>query len=621
MNYRFLAALLLVLSTLASGLTSMAVPAVTTDGQGIVTTIEARVQPGSGGVFVDVEPFISVETQNSAKVAAQQAAQKAGVDLKKYDVFFKIIANTEVVDGPSGGHALALLAYAEFTGKKPRTDMTATGTIESTGAIGQVGGILEKVQASQKTGIKLVLIPLGQSIQNGVDLAQYAENQWSMQVVESKSFEESIEYTFTPNGERINVTPRLEPPLNLYSVADAQTSEVDTLKALAEDQVRKMQANLQAVQPDTIIAHVLRQGLNTSNTLISNGYYYSAANEAFITNIQAQAFGLSNLSKQDLLARVDQLENQMNAYRFAAPTNQNLEWLAGARLRWYWAQQRVQDIRERSALAENALSLTEDLAAAQNWFDAAKEMNQAATELGGSAVNPNAWKTYAETRVAQANQTVSQNPLDSESIFHLDTAQIALDQGDYLTASFDASFAIAFSKARGLIATRGELPLNPLLPKRDDLSQFQETAWGQLYYAHALYSVQEAERLDDVTHVVNAIKLKVLAEELQTNLNQLHVRENDSAPQDLPTSAPDGSVQITVQNAGFTPNAFLGAVLVIVLVVLVGFLVAYTQKPQPLSKTQRIDLLEQRLLEGKISEKTYEKLNQKYGGKTPRKKR
>lgn len=620
MNYRLLAVWLLIFAAATSALTSMPVPAVTTDGQGIVTAIEARMQPGTGGVFIDVEPFVSVETQNSARVAAQQAAKLAGVNLKEYDVFFKIVANTEVVDGPSGGHALALLAYAEFTGKKPRTDLTATGTIEPSGAIGQVGGILEKMQASQKSGIKLVLIPLGQGIQNGVDLPSYAENQWGMQVVESKNIEESIGYAFSATGSRINVTVRVEPPLSVYSVVNAQTQDVNTLKDLAQEQIQKMQANLQQIQPDTIIAHVLRQGLNTTNTLIENGYYYSAANEAFVTNIQAQAFTQSNLSKQDLLSRVDQLESQMNAYRFAEPTDLNLEWLAGAKLRWYWAKQRIEDIRERAALAENALVLSEDFAASQNWFDASQKMNQAAAALGGTRVNPETWRNYATKRVAQGNQTVGQNPLDSEAVFHLNTAQMALDQGDYLTATYDASFAIAFSKARGLIATRGELPLNPLLPERNGLEQFQDTVWGQLYFAHALYSVQEAERLDDVTHVVNAVKLRVLAEELQINRNQLLERQNDPAPTDAASNAPgDGSVQITVEPAGFSPNAFSGAVLVIVLVVLIGFLVAYTQKPHPLSKTERMDLLEQRLLEGKISESTYKKLNQKFGGKNKKK--
>ncbi|MDP2718050.1 MAG: S16 family serine protease, partial [Candidatus Micrarchaeota archaeon] len=328
--------LLLLLPT-ASALSSMYVPAVSTNGQGILTTIEASVQPGSGNVYVDVQPLISQETQQSARIAAEQAAKAAGGSVKEYDFFFKIRANTESVDGPSGGHALALLAYAEITGKKLRSDLTATGSIETDGSIGKVGGILEKVQAAHDQNVKLFLLPLGQGIQNGVDLGQYAESRWNMQIAETKNLAESINLAFTPTGSKVDVPVHLQSPLVLESVAGKVTG-VDVMKTLAEGQYVKLQGSLAQVPADSVMAQQLRQSINLTRQLLDNGYYYSAANEAFITKIQADAYTLSNASKEDLIGRISQLEKQMDAFVFTNPTRENLEWFAGAKLRFFWAK-------------------------------------------------------------------------------------------------------------------------------------------------------------------------------------------------------------------------------------------------------------------------------------------
>ena len=61
---------------------SIKVPAVDSSGKGILTSVEASVKPGSGAVYLDVEPFISVETQESAKLAVKIAGEQAGVDTR-----------------------------------------------------------------------------------------------------------------------------------------------------------------------------------------------------------------------------------------------------------------------------------------------------------------------------------------------------------------------------------------------------------------------------------------------------------------------------------------------------------------------------------------------------------
>src|SRR3989344_5617655 len=146
MSRRLFALLLLLAITLpaASALSSMLVPAVDAAGNGVVTNVSVDVKPGSGRVFVDIYPFFSIETQQSSRSAVASATDLAKEARTAHDFYYEIKANAEIVDGPSGGLALALLTYAELTHAQPRPDLTATATIASDGSAGKVGGVFEK---------------------------------------------------------------------------------------------------------------------------------------------------------------------------------------------------------------------------------------------------------------------------------------------------------------------------------------------------------------------------------------------------------------------------------------------------------------------------------------------
>ncbi|MEK6843518.1 MAG: hypothetical protein AABY04_03440, partial [Candidatus Micrarchaeota archaeon] len=115
------------LISLAFAQTSMEVPAVDIEGNGLLSTLSVTASPGSGDNFISITPLTGVDTQHSEKIALALAAKKAGVDQKKFDVLFKIESTVEEVDGPSAGAAMALLSYAELTGKRMRRDITITG--------------------------------------------------------------------------------------------------------------------------------------------------------------------------------------------------------------------------------------------------------------------------------------------------------------------------------------------------------------------------------------------------------------------------------------------------------------------------------------------------------------
>lgn len=65
-------------------------------------------------------------------------------------------------DGPSAGAAMAVGFIAMFRGDTIQRGIALTGTLQSDGTVGAVGGLPDKVRAAAREGYRRVLIPIGQ---------------------------------------------------------------------------------------------------------------------------------------------------------------------------------------------------------------------------------------------------------------------------------------------------------------------------------------------------------------------------------------------------------------------------------------------------------------------------
>ena len=65
-------------------------------------------------------------------------------------------------DGPSAGAAMAVGFIAMFRGDTIQRGIALTGTLQSDGTVGPVGGLSDKVRAAAREGYRKVLIPGGQ---------------------------------------------------------------------------------------------------------------------------------------------------------------------------------------------------------------------------------------------------------------------------------------------------------------------------------------------------------------------------------------------------------------------------------------------------------------------------
>jgi len=83
-----------------------------------------------------------------------------GLELEDYDIHLNFPGGTPI-DGPSAGVSIATAIYSAITKKEVDNTLAMTGEVSIRGTIKPVGGVMSKVEAARKAGIKKVLIPAG----------------------------------------------------------------------------------------------------------------------------------------------------------------------------------------------------------------------------------------------------------------------------------------------------------------------------------------------------------------------------------------------------------------------------------------------------------------------------
>jgi len=139
--------------------------AAVTNEEGVIIPIDIAVKKGNGKILMNIDnPLFITDTQNSIKVAVEEAARISGRDLSNYDFLYSLDTDAALISGPSAGAALTIGTLAALTNTPLRDDIVVTGGISTGGRITPVGGIKEKAEAALRDGKKLFLVPIGESV-------------------------------------------------------------------------------------------------------------------------------------------------------------------------------------------------------------------------------------------------------------------------------------------------------------------------------------------------------------------------------------------------------------------------------------------------------------------------
>jgi predicted S18 family serine protease len=297
-------------------------------GHGVVADLFLEVQPGRGRVFLETFPLTKIATQVSMRFAQQIACSELDIDCSGNDFFYTIEAMPGIVGGPSAGAASAVLAAAVMKGYPIRKDVAITGTINSGGVIGLVGGIDSKITGAIKYNISTVLIPKGSRIlkenDRVVDLVEVGKSV-NITVIEVATLDEAFGYFTNTAVVRSNESIVLDPKYSFTMKAvalDLCKRNDDLLKMLKELRDRKSRPESDSERASLDFTKKGSDAFNASD-------FYSSASYCFRSNVmlKREYFALNDYPKEEINKAIDVIKEKI-ARLDSAVSNSSIETIS-----------------------------------------------------------------------------------------------------------------------------------------------------------------------------------------------------------------------------------------------------------------------------------------------------
>ena len=291
----------------------LAVKETETGMEGGIADLYLEIVPGSGRVFLETFPLTKTDTQMSTRFAKAMACDLTGKDCSNYDFFYTITADSSIIAGPSAGASIAVLTVAMLENFNLNENYAITGTINSGGLIGPVGGLKAKVEGAKKAGLKKVFIPAGEIIvkidNETVDLKNLSKS-LGIEIAEISTLDEAVkEFTgheLTKKFKNIEIDEQYR----------------NTMKSLAKslcDRSSQLKSNASKINYPN--ASLLKEDANNL-TLKGKGAFekqtfYSSASYCFGANVEFSTLLLlsKNLSKNQSANEANRLKKEINEFR------------------------------------------------------------------------------------------------------------------------------------------------------------------------------------------------------------------------------------------------------------------------------------------------------------------
>ena len=270
-----------------------------------------EIKSGSGRIFIDSFPLSQLDTQIVTRFSKEIACDFLQKDCTRYDFFYTIRANTAIVGGPSAGASTTMLTIAALDNLQVKDDVAMTGTINSGGLIGPVGGINEKVSAAQEAGIEKVLIPNLALQSNQTNQSTNISN-FNIEVIEVSTIEEAL-YQYTGKDfstPEKNITIPKEYSETMQKIALQLCNRTQELDNELDEEVKTQEESHYNASLNFI---------NKSKTAMQESKFYSAASYCFSANLRLKTLMFRNKTNEELLETSQKIQTAIDI------TNEKLE--------------------------------------------------------------------------------------------------------------------------------------------------------------------------------------------------------------------------------------------------------------------------------------------------------
>jgi uncharacterized protein len=420
--------------------------------------LQLEIKEGKGRVFLDTYPLTKLDTQMSTRFAKEMACKDKNCD--KYDFIYTIKSNSVIVGGPSAGATITLLTITELEKLDIKKGMAITGTINSGGLIGTVGGLKEKIDAAKELNLNTVLIPHGEKISeiNNITIADYVINisqdnvstinlikygkSLGIEVIEVSTIDEALYYATGKEIKKLNTT--LIKDKTYTDTMKKVTAELctETLKS------KKLLSNFK----DKI---EFQEALNLTERYelaFKNEKYYSAASYCFGANTKFTYLQLMNITEKQITIRLNNIKSSIRDMNKIIDNKKlktitDLETYMIIKERLVEAETTVDNILKQENKTKEIKNLAysiERINSAVSWanfFDkGTKEFIINKEEIKNSCINK---ISEAEERHQYLNLLINLEFKDTEE--ELELAKKDLEDGNYELCLFKASKAKANS--------------------------------------------------------------------------------------------------------------------------------------------------------------------------------
>ena len=422
---------------------------IVSNNSGVLTLIKLTVTNGSGMVNVTGPSEVGASTISSAEAAAQYASSYLNLDFNKYNFDYEILNSDAInVSGPSAGAAMTVLAISALSGRPLPSNFTMTGTIDSSGGIGLIGGVYDKTAAAKSGGMSFILVPATQANSNEDMLYALTQDEFGIPLVQVANVSQAVQFALygksvlgrgSPYEPFVNYNLSLIPNASI-TCSNCNESWFAGLTSYTFNITSRMINTLKPYGAFSNITQQLTAILNQSEVEAKKGYLYAGADQSFLDYITASYFSHHTITKGGGISYLDNVSNACGALQPPQLTNTNYEYVIGGELRQAWANYTIsQDIGTYNATAvdtDGVLGAVYSGAEAMGWCSAAGYMYNISAQMGGSPVATSATlRSLAQSRIARAAQYGSN--------LYYATAESAFRSGNYPLAILDSDYAFA----------------------------------------------------------------------------------------------------------------------------------------------------------------------------------
>lgn len=483
--------------------------AVSSLGVGNLTVIHLNVTAGNGNVMIVGPQSVANDTFNSAVSAVNEATAYLNQNKNNYN--FKYTINYSSVSGPSGGLAMTLLAISVLSNTPLMHNFAVTGTISSSGSVGEIGGVYEKSKVAFQAGKQFMIVPFAGNGTFENSLYYIVQQKLGIPVIKVSNVSQALPYAFglvAPRRFAYNITQNYHtsqiPQLNI-SCTECNTSNFAILANatvnLTRNQISQIHGNY------SLLKQSLRNSLSNFTQIINKGYLYTGADLSFLEFSNAYLFANSNFTRiagDEIIANVSSYCGSLSPPQL---TTGNYEYVIGGELRQSWALQTLNNSANELANAEITDDVAQSIYGAANayaWCFAASQMYK----IGAS---------YSSGSVILSNEAINgihQNvtAVQNSSGLYSSAALTSYNQGLYGAALYNAKYAMIFGNSSYVFYPQSKLAN---LTYANIANASGEGIWPYEFSAHALFYLNQRSFAQSnssaLSEAQNAYSLSALA--------------------------------------------------------------------------------------------------------------